>query len=69
LGVEDLFGVFLPGEGLGVAVPGGDPGADIAFEGLQAFVDPAADQLVWSEIWQPNRHGTRRTPAGNAEFD
>jgi hypothetical protein len=44
-GPEDLFGGLGPDEGFGVVVPGGGPGADVAFEGLHAAVVAALDEL------------------------
>jgi len=44
-GLEDLFGGLGPDAGYGVVVPGGDPGADVAFEGLHAAVVAAFDEL------------------------
>ena len=44
-GLEDLFGGLGPYEGFRVLVPSGNPGADVAFEGLHAAVVAAFDEL------------------------
>jgi len=45
-GIEDLFGGFGPQERAWVFVPVCDPGADVALQRLDTFVDTAADLLV-----------------------
>src|SRR5215469_17494062 len=51
--MEDLFGGFGPDEGAGAGVPGGDPVADVGFEGLDRGVAAAADFLV-GEVAEPS---------------
>src|SRR5829696_6590508 len=43
--VEDLVGGLGPDERVGVVVPGLDPVADVGFQGLDAGMDPALEQL------------------------
>jgi len=43
---KDLVGALVPGERTWVVVPGPGPVPDVAFEGLEVLVDPAAEWLV-----------------------
>jgi hypothetical protein len=51
-GFEDLFGGFGPHERLWVLVPGDDPGADIAFEGVHAATVVALEEWA-GEFGEP----------------
>src|ERR1700685_3207690 len=64
-GSRGFLGGFLPHEWPRVVVPGLDPGADVGFEGLDALMDAAADQLAGQEpepsldLVDPRRTGGR----------
>src|SRR6185312_147012 len=67
-GAEDLVGCLGPGERPGVVVPGGDPVADVVFQGLDGGVDAAADQLVGEQA-EPSFDLVHPGRAGRGEVD